>query len=208
VIYLRNTTRKHRFAPRAIARAARALLAAVGEPDASLSLSFVGDAAIRRLNREHRGKDRATDVLSFSLYEPVVRKGGPGRYKGTPALRVCAPPTRKARGAPRLRPSELPGSGAQRAPERMLGDIVIGVDTAVRQARAYDATLRAEVERLLIHGLLHLLGHDHETPRERARMVREERRLAAAVGLPWPYDDPQVRGIAAGRGGRGCTRER
>ena len=88
----------------------------------------------------------------------------------------------------------------------MLGDIVIGVDTALRQARAYDATLRAEIERLLIHGLLHLLGHDHETPRERARMVREERRLAAAVGLPWPYD-PQTPGVAVGRGGRGRARE-
>ncbi len=200
VIYLRNTTRKHRFAPHAIARAARELLAAVGEPDASLSLSFVGDVAIRRLNREHRGRDRATDVLSFPLYEPAVRKGGPTRYKGT------LPPTRRARGAPKPRPSEPPGSSLKRVPERMLGDIVIGVDTAVRQARAYDATLRAEIERLLIHGLLHLLGHDHETPRERARMVREERRLAAAVGLPWPYDS-QVPGVAAGRGGRGRARE-
>jgi rRNA maturation RNase YbeY len=89
----------------------------------------------------------------------------------------------------------------------MLGDIVIGVDAAVRQARAYDATLRAEIERLLIHGLLHLLGHDHEKPRERARMVREERRLAAAVELPWPYD-PRAPAAVAGRGGRGAARER
>jgi probable rRNA maturation factor len=164
VIYVRNTTRRHRLRLRALERDARALLDAAGEPGASLSLSFVGDAAIRRLNREHRGKDRATDVLSFPLFEP-------------------APPRRGAAARRAARPA---GPGA---PERLLGDVVISLDRAARQARAYDAPLQAEIERLLIHGLLHLLGHDHEEPRERARMVLEERRLAAVLGLPWPYDD-------------------
>jgi probable rRNA maturation factor len=154
VIYLRNTTRKHRIATRRIERAARGLLAAIGRPDAALSLTFVGDAAIRRLNLEHRGKDKPTDVLSFPLYEPfAVPK--------------------------RARPGE---------PELLLGDIIISIDTAVRQAADYDASLDAEIERLLVHGVLHLLGHDHEEPRERARMVREEKRLANAIGLPWPYE--------------------
>jgi probable rRNA maturation factor len=152
VIYLRNTTRRRRLATGRIASAARTLLAAVGRPDAALSLSFVGDAAMRRLNREHRGKDRTTDVLSFPLFEPfAVPK--------------------------RARPGE---------PELLLGDIIISVDVAVRQAAAYGATPQREIERLLIHGVLHLLGHDHEEPRERARMLREEKRLAAAIGLPWP----------------------
>jgi probable rRNA maturation factor len=178
VIYLRNATRKHRLKLRALERTARALLVAAGEPHASLSLSFVGDAAIRRLNREHRKKDKATDVLSFPLFESQIQKGGSLRSKGTAPLRGSAPPTRKARGAPISRDQE---------PERMLGDVVISVDTAFRQARAYDATLDAEIERLMIHGILHLLGHDHEEARERARMEREERRLARAIGLPWPY---------------------
>jgi len=152
MIYLRNTTRRHRIAPRRVERAARALLRAVGRPAATLSVTFVGDAAMRRLNREHRGKDRTTDVLSFPLFEPfaVPRRPGPGQ------------------------------------PELLLGDVIISVDVAVRQAAAYEATLLQEVERLLIHGLLHLLGHDHEEPGERARMRREEKRLAAAIGLPWP----------------------
>jgi probable rRNA maturation factor len=47
-------------------------------------------------------------------------------------------------------------------------------------------SLIREVERLLIHGILHVLGHDHERPDERARMVRAERRLARAIGMPWP----------------------
>jgi probable rRNA maturation factor len=152
VIYVRNTTRRHRIASRRIERAARALLRAVGRPAAALSLTFVGDAAMRRLNREHRGKDRTTDVLSFPLYAPFTAPKGAG-----------------------------PGQ-----PELLLGDVIISVDVAARQAAAYDATLTQEIERLLIHGVLHLLGHDHEVPRERARMLREEKRLAAAIGLPWP----------------------
>jgi probable rRNA maturation factor len=154
VIYLRNATRKHRIAERRIVRSATALLSATGRPDATLSLSFVGDAAMRRINREHRAKDKTTDVLSFPFYEP---------------FRVPKRPT--------------PGD-----PELLIGDIVISVDVAKRQAAAYDATLDEEIERLLVHGIAHLLGHDHEEPAERARMLREERRLAGAIGLAWPYD--------------------
>ncbi len=83
-----------------------------------------------------------------------------------------------------LDPSELEG------PERLLGDIVISIDTARRQAADYDAPLQREVYRLAIHGLLHVLGHDHMEPEERAVMEAQERRLAAAIGMPWPYDEP------------------
>jgi len=69
----------------------------------------------------------------------------------------------------------------------MLGDVVISVDTARRQAAEYDAPLAREIERLLIHGILHVLGHDHEEAAERAAMESEERRLADAIGMPWPY---------------------
>jgi rRNA maturation RNase YbeY len=69
----------------------------------------------------------------------------------------------------------------------MLGDIVISVDTAQAQATAYDATLEREVERLLIHGVLHLCGHDHLVAGERRAMEKEERRLADTIGMPWPY---------------------
>ncbi len=152
-IYYRNATRKHRLSQRALVATTRALLAAAGYSGASLSLSLVGDAAIRRLNREHRGKDRATDVLSFPLYEPF----------------------------------EAPKPKGSAPEEVLLGDIVVSVDTALRQARAYDAPLAREIERLLIHGILHLLGHDHEIEAERAKMVRAEKRLARAIAMPWPY---------------------
>jgi probable rRNA maturation factor len=154
LIYLRNATRKHRLNARVLSKTARKLLAAAGESGSTLSLSFVGDTAMRRLNRESRGKDRTTDVLSFPLLDATKTKAR---------------------------------SRAGSSPERMLGDIVISVDAAVRQAADYDARLEAELGRLMIHGLLHLLGHDHEEPGERVRMEREERRLARAIGLRWPY---------------------
>jgi probable rRNA maturation factor len=142
---------------RRLKEVARALLHAAGEGESALSLTLVGDNEIQRLNCLHRGKDKATDVLSFPLYAP----GGPGT----------------------LQPA------ADDMPERLLGDVVISVDTARRQAAEYDAPLENEVHRLLIHGILHVLGHDHEEPRERAAMEAEERRLAAAIGMPWPYDE-------------------
>lgn len=81
----------------------------------------------------------------------------------------------------------FPLDGAPAEAERLLGDVVISVETALRQAADYDAPLQCEIYRLLIHGMLHLKGHDHERPAERRVMEREERRLADAIALPWPY---------------------
>ncbi len=97
----------------------------------SVAVRFAGDRTVRRLNREFRGKDKATDVLSF------------------------------------------PG---EESPEgRHLGDIVISIPTAERQAGDRGATLEEEVKLLLLHGVLHCLGHDHET--DRGEMERLESRL-------------------------------
>ncbi len=126
-----------------------------GEDSSALSISLVDDREIAVLNREHRGKDTPTDVLSFPLYEPGA-----------------------------VRETQADDSD----PERLLGDVVISVDTARRQAAEYDAPLQNEINRLLIHGILHVLGHDHEEPAQRAAMEAEERRLAGVIGMPWPYD--------------------
>ena len=134
-------------------------MAEVDADAATVSLSLVRDPEMRELNREHRQKDQPTDVLSFPLYEPdaFARNG-------------------------RTHPL-----ATAEANELMLGDIVISVDTAREQAAAYDAPLGREIERLLIHGVLHLCRHDHEKAGERRVMEREERRLAEAIGMPWPY---------------------
>jgi probable rRNA maturation factor len=64
---------------------------------------------------------------------------------------------------------------------KLLGDVVIGIETAARQARAAHRGLDAEVARLLIHGILHLIGWDHEEPAEAKLMRAEERRLWRAI---------------------------
>lgn len=166
MIYVANRTRGSGLDTRALAATAERLLAEIGEAGSSVSLTFVRDAAIRDLNRAHRGKDAATDVLSFPIF-------GPDAFD------------RSAR----TRPRRHAGVG----PERMLGDIVVSIDTAARQAADYDAPLEREVERLLIHSVLHLAGHDHLEAGERRRMEAEERRLAAAIGMPWPYREASAR---------------
>ncbi len=158
MIHFRNAVKNSGVDTRRLKAVAKALLQAVDEGDSSLSLSLVDDREIQVLNCEHRGKDKPTDVLSFPLYEDADDP---------------------ARPAEPLEPH---------APERLLGDVVISVDTARRQAAEYDAPLQNEVYRLLIHGILHVLGHDHEQPEERAAMEAEERRLAAVIDMPWPYD--------------------
>lgn len=161
MVYFVDETRAAGLDARELVRVLESLLARIGEEGSSVSLTLVGDAAMRELNREHRGKDAPTDVLSFPLLAPE-------EFDRSGATR---PITR----------------GAATEVERMLGDIVISVDTARRQAADYDASLTREVERLLIHAVLHLCGHDHMEPGERAVMHAEERRLADAVGMPWPY---------------------
>jgi probable rRNA maturation factor len=150
MIYFRSDVRKSGVDTRRLKTVAKQLLREVDEAGSAISITLVDDREIQTLNREHRGKDKPTDVLSFPLYEP--------------------------------------GEAAHSDGERLLGDIVISVDTARRQAADYDAPLQNEIYRLLIHGILHVLGHDHEEPAERKAMEAEERRLAAAIGMPWPYD--------------------
>lgn len=150
MIELRNDIPESGVDEPALHAAAKTLLEALDEGTSTLSISLVDDATIKALNRQSRGKDAPTDVLSFPMYEPGEEHIGN---------------------------------------ERFIGDIVISIDTARRQAADYDAPLQRELERLLIHGMLHLLGHDHLEHDERAAMEAEERRLANAIGMPWPYDD-------------------
>lgn len=116
----------------------------------TLSVLFTEDGEMRELNHAWRGKDKPTDVLSFSALE----------------------------GAEQFSPGES------------LGDLVISIDTARRQAEERDLTLSAELLRLMIHGTLHLFGYDHEgvPPAEAARMRRLENKLYNLL-----IDDPECR---------------
>ena len=169
MVYFTNRTRGTGLDAAALTHALERLLAEIGEAGTSVSLTLVRDPEMRVLNREHRGKDAPTDVLSFPIHAPDA-------FERVPRTRPLRPPDHAAR-----------PSGGAGEPERTLGDIVVSVDTARRQAAEYDASLEREVQRLLIHGVLHLAGHDHMEAGERATMEAEERRLADAIGMPWPY---------------------
>lgn len=96
---------------------------------------------MRRLNRQYRGLDKTTDVLSFPLYEPGLPQPGDA-----------------------------------------LGDIVISIPRASSQAEVYGVSFRDELLRLLLHGLLHLIGYDHEkNAYQKQRMQRKEKDLIDAL---------------------------
>ncbi len=114
-----------------------------------VTIALVGDVRMRALNRNFRGIDHATDVLSFPAFAEATAR----------------------RFAPTSRP--LPPA---------LGDIVIATGVAARQARAAGHPLGTELRVLALHGLLHLLGFDHET--DDGRMARTEAKLRRAGNLP------------------------
>lgn len=108
--------------------------------DVELSLVLSDDDFIHQLNRDYRGKDRPTDVLSFE---------------------------------------QDPDSG-------VLGDVVISVPTARRQARMHGHSLAQEIEWLFLHGTLHLLGYDDETEEQAAEMDRRAYRALDLLDGPSP----------------------
>jgi probable rRNA maturation factor len=124
---------------------------AAGLGECELSLTLTSDRAMRRLNRDFRGIDTATDVLSFSQIEQAgAAPPNPRRVRNTPGLPI--------------------------------GDVVISIDTALRQAREYRVSPASRLRTLLIHGFLHLIGYDHErSAADARRMFARERRLAAKV---------------------------
>ena len=152
--------------------------------------------AVRRASRAIRRESRTVCRAPRTFRVMIYIRNSTRRYRLSTrvwrrrARALLAAPT-DVLSFPLFEPFALPSAAAKggaHGPERLLGDVVISLDTAARQARDYDASLNDEIERLLIHGILHLIGHDHERPGERRRMVREERRLAGAVGLAWPFD--------------------
>jgi len=131
---------------------------------------------VRALNRRYRGVNRATDVLSFPV-EGVGRPLHTAKKAGCPELVEG----QGRRGAGLKGPRYI-SSPEPRATSRCLGDIVIARGVARRQAREAGHSELTEWRVLALHGLLHLLGYDHE--RDRGRMRRVERRLRRQGGLP------------------------
>ena len=121
---------------------------------AALAIQLAGDELLQALNREHRGVDAPTDVLSFRAEE----------------------------GAPFPSPDEESAS--------YLGDIAVSVACARRQALEFGVSLDEEIRHVVVHGVLHLLGYDHETEAEAATMqALEEGLLGAEIHLGRAHED-------------------
>jgi probable rRNA maturation factor len=136
---------------------------------------------MRRLNREYRGVDRATDVLSFA-HRPPAPGPGPRKRRGQRAGDVGFPAIdAETDTVPELQSGVSTGVGGL-GPGAYLGDLAIATGVARRQARSLGHSLAFELRILALHGLLHLLGYDHEA--DQGEMGRLEERLRRRAGLP------------------------
>lgn len=132
--------KKRRVVRPGLDRLVKNVLAGEGRGDVRVGILLAGDDELHRLNRDFRGKDRPTDVLSFPA-DPGDSETGD-----------------------------------------YLGDVAISMERAVEQAPRFSASLDEEVARLVVHGLLHLMGYDHHTPADGRRMKARERRYLAGIG--------------------------
>lgn len=132
-----------------VRRAAEAALKGAGarlRSDVEISILLTDDAAIRDLNARWRGKDKATNVLSF----------------------------------PAAAPDRLHDA-------RALGDIVVALETVLDEAKREDKTPADHLAHLIVHGVLHLIGYDHETDNEAEEMEALETRILAGLLIADPY---------------------
>ena len=122
-----------------------------GEPTTACLL-LASDDRVRTLNRDFRGRDVPTDVLSFPAFEPDV----------------------------------LAAAGAE-GPPPVLGDIVVALQTSLADAARDGKPVNDHLRHLVVHGMLHLLGYDHEREEDAAKMEALEVRILAGLGIADPY---------------------
>jgi probable rRNA maturation factor len=129
----------------------------LANPRLSASLLFTSDTAVHELNRDWRGRDKPTNVLSFPMLDRA-------------ALLV------------------LPPEG----PPELLGDIALAFETCAREAAEKGVALEDHAAHLILHGLLHLAGHDHEiSPADADAMEALEIKALALMGIADPYGERQ-----------------
>lgn len=127
--------------------------------EARVGVLLTDDSEIRRLNREHRGIDRPTDVLSF----PMIEYGRPGDFSVLDDESVdCFDPD----------------SG-----ELVLGDIVLSMDRVLSQASEYGHSVRREYAFLITHSMLHLMGYDHMTDEDALEMERLQEEILRELNI-------------------------
>lgn len=134
----------------------------LGVADREVTICLVSDRQIAGMNERFRRKKGATDVLSFPAEKQWRRKTG------------------ASNGSTRDKATKRPGRDSERE-DPYLGDIAIAPETARRYAKKNGRTMENELRVLVLHGVLHLLGYDHET--DRGEMHRLEQKLRRTFGL-------------------------
>ncbi len=129
------------------------------EDGAAVSVLFTDDATVQQLNRDFRGVDQPTDVLSFGLSDFAQPVGG--QPEGEDAAFVLPPDT-----------------------TLQLGEVIVSQETAIRQAVQHQRAAAHELAHLVVHGVLHLLGHDHAEPEQERVMRQREDTVLHACGFP------------------------
>lgn len=145
-----------------------AAYAAAGFPEAGLAgtnaaIALSSDREVAALNENYRGKPVPTNVLSF------------------PALQPPVPASHFSEGAE--------GSSEIEAERRFLGDIILAAETVGREAAEMGISQKHHLQHLVVHGLLHLSGFDHEDDEAAQRMETLETRILATLAIPDPYAD-------------------
>jgi probable rRNA maturation factor len=153
-----NRQRAVRVAQRPLGQFLARVQRELGITGAEVTICLVSDAEIARMNQVFRKKKGPTDVLSF----PAIARSRPARLPRKPAPRAS-------------------GTKRRERARYFLGDVAISPATARRNAQEFDRTLPSELQILILHGVLHLLGYDHET--DRGEMDRVEEGLRRKLGL-------------------------
>lgn len=151
-----------------LARLTRLLLRLMRQPFSEISLMFVSKGVIQQLNTEHRGLEKPTDVLSFPLCEWSERV----RIDDSLSARYDDDLLLISRDDKQQEPQ-----GPSDGPPVLLGDVVICPEVALQNAESIGQSVDREVVFLLVHGMLHLLGHDHMQPDEEDIMTGEQKKV-------------------------------
>jgi probable rRNA maturation factor len=150
-----NRQKKVRLAARALTAFLHKIQRELKIENREVSIAFVSDVEIARWNEVYRGRKGPTDVLSFPAKAPLNRD----RRKGGARKRI------------KSRATSVP----------ILGDIAVAPETAQRYAKKNGRTLNDELRVLMLHGVLHLMGYDHES--DNGQMNRIEQRLRRRLGI-------------------------
>jgi len=172
-IEVSNRQRKYKVDYHMIKNSARAALSLCGIADAELSILIVNNTAIKELNKKYRGIDRHTDVLAFQMLE---MQSPPHPFDFAQGKLIPPPLVGGGYGGG----GEGKGEGGEVS--KLLGDVVISMEKTYSQAEERGHSPAQELKILLTHGILHLLGYDHEGTRlEAQRMRRKENFILSKI---------------------------